>query len=96
VEFSKRLDLQFNFFEQDMEIHWLSILNSFVLVTLLTGFIAIIILRVLRSDIIRYTRKEEEEEEDGLIRFFFPSSIFLLTKIYLFIYLLTLFIFLNK
>ena len=40
-----------------MEIHWLSILNSFVLVILLTGFIAIIILRVLKSDYSRYQRE---------------------------------------
>eukprot|EP01097_Dermamoeba_algensis_P006886 TRINITY_DN42_c0_g1_i2.p1 TRINITY_DN42_c0_g1~~TRINITY_DN42_c0_g1_i2.p1 ORF type:complete len:588 (-),score=97.88 TRINITY_DN42_c0_g1_i2:153-1916(-) len=54
-----------NFFSAgELEIHWLSIMNSFVLVILLTGFIAIIIFRVLRSDYSRYNRAEEEEEGD--------------------------------
>lgn len=66
LEYSSRLDLfKDNFFEQEMEIHWLSIMNSFVLVILLTGFIAIIILRVLKSDFTRYsTPKKGDEEED--------------------------------
>jgi len=66
LEFSSRLDLfKDNFFEQEMEIHWLSIMNSFVLVILLTGFIAIIILRVLKSDYTRYSAPKKGEEEEG-------------------------------
>lgn len=66
LEFNKRLDLfKDNFFEQEMEIHWLSIMNSFVLVILLTGFIAIIILRVLKRDITRYSTSEPDDEEYG-------------------------------
>eukprot|EP01112_Ceratiomyxa_fruticulosa_P014609 TRINITY_DN4200_c0_g1_i1.p1 TRINITY_DN4200_c0_g1~~TRINITY_DN4200_c0_g1_i1.p1 ORF type:complete len:612 (-),score=94.66 TRINITY_DN4200_c0_g1_i1:182-2017(-) len=45
------------------EIHWLSIMNSVVLVILLTGFLAIIIMRVLKADYSRYARAEEEEDD---------------------------------
>lgn len=55
--------------DQELEIHWLSIMNSFVLVILLTGFLAIIIMRVLKSDYARYARTEEDE--DGTC---FPSK----------------------
>eukprot|EP01103_Thecamoeba_quadrilineata_P019380 TRINITY_DN7821_c0_g1_i1.p1 TRINITY_DN7821_c0_g1~~TRINITY_DN7821_c0_g1_i1.p1 ORF type:complete len:607 (-),score=70.80 TRINITY_DN7821_c0_g1_i1:75-1829(-) len=67
VDYSKRLDFfKDSFFSQEMEIHWLSIINSFVLVILLTGFIAIIILRVLKSDITRYSQSDPtiDEQED--------------------------------
>lgn len=50
------------FFKQEMQIHWLSILNSIILVLLLTGFLAIIVIRVLKSDYARY------DEENGKIR----------------------------
>eukprot|EP01100_Stratorugosa_tubuloviscum_P010772 TRINITY_DN4689_c2_g1_i1.p1 TRINITY_DN4689_c2_g1~~TRINITY_DN4689_c2_g1_i1.p1 ORF type:complete len:620 (-),score=231.41 TRINITY_DN4689_c2_g1_i1:784-2565(-) len=67
VEFNHRAEFfKDNFFEQELEIHWLSIMNSFVLVILLTGFIAIIILRVLRNDYNRYSRvRSEDDEQDG-------------------------------
>ena len=42
----------------------LSIINSFVLVLLLTGFLSIILMRVLKNDFSRYTHAEEEEEEE--------------------------------
>ena len=41
---------QYNFLPQSFEIHWLSIINSFVLVLLLTGFLSIILMRVLKND----------------------------------------------
>eukprot|EP01113_Clastostelium_recurvatum_P047774 TRINITY_DN857_c0_g1_i1.p1 TRINITY_DN857_c0_g1~~TRINITY_DN857_c0_g1_i1.p1 ORF type:complete len:600 (+),score=185.13 TRINITY_DN857_c0_g1_i1:51-1850(+) len=52
-----------HFFPQELEIHWLSIMNSVVLVILLTGFLAIIIMRVLKADYSRYNRPEEEEDD---------------------------------
>lgn len=45
-------------------IHWLSIINSLVLILLLTGFLAIIIMRVLKLDIDRYSKREDEESEE--------------------------------
>lgn len=49
-------------------IHWLSVVNSIVLVTLLSAFVAIIIVRTLKKDVARYMDLEEsniEEEESG-------------------------------
>ena len=63
--FKNRMKLyEENFFSKELEIHWLSIMNSCVLVLLLTGFLAIIIMRILKSDYTRYARSEEDEEED--------------------------------
>ena len=47
--------------DQAMEIHWLSIVNSFVLVLLLTAFLAVILMRVLRNDFARYMEADAEE-----------------------------------
>ena len=50
------------------EIHWLSIINSFVLVMLLTAFLTIILMRILKKDFSRYMDVDEEElteEESG-------------------------------
>ncbi|KAL7555532.1 hypothetical protein ACA910_006120 [Epithemia clementina (nom. ined.)] len=50
------------------EIHWLSIVNSFVLVLLLTAFLTIILLRILKNDFSRYMELDDdalEEEESG-------------------------------
>jgi len=55
---------QYSFLPQSFEIHWLSIINSFVLVLLLTGFLAIILMRVLKNDFSRYTRTAEDIEDD--------------------------------
>jgi len=50
--------------EQSIEIHWLSIVNSFVLVILLTAFLAVILMRVLRKDFARYMSLEDEDLDD--------------------------------
>mmetsp|Transcript_16580 Transcript_16580/g.24477 ORF Transcript_16580/g.24477 Transcript_16580/m.24477 type:complete len:632 (+) Transcript_16580:28-1923(+) len=56
------------FLPSSFEIHWLSIINSFVLVLLLTAFLTIILLRVLKNDFSRYMELDNdtiEEEESG-------------------------------
>lgn len=55
-----------SFVPTNFEIHWLSIINSFVLVLLLTAFLTIIMLRVLRNDFSRYMELNDEalEEEE--------------------------------
>ena len=56
------------FLPGSFEIHWLSIINSFVLVLLLTAFLTIILMRVLKNDFSRYMELDEEtmeEEESG-------------------------------
>jgi transmembrane 9 superfamily member 1 len=56
--------------EQSAQIHWLSIINSLVLVLLLTAFLAVILVRTLRKDIAGYLEDDEElgaelEEDSG-------------------------------
>lgn len=70
--FKNRMNLyDDHFFSRQMEVHWLSIMNSIVLVVLLTGFLAIIIMRIVRNDFIRYdhadviTAKLVEEDNGG-------------------------------
>jgi hypothetical protein len=57
------------FLPATLEIHWLSIVNSLVLVLLLTAFLAIILMRVIRNDFTRYMRADEDlaagEDESG-------------------------------
>mmetsp|Transcript_12387 Transcript_12387/g.21901 ORF Transcript_12387/g.21901 Transcript_12387/m.21901 type:complete len:371 (-) Transcript_12387:11-1123(-) len=50
-----------------LEIHWFSIINSCVTVLLLTGFLATILMRVLKADFIKFSRDDPgmDEEESG-------------------------------
>ncbi|KAF2316652.1 hypothetical protein GH714_041993 [Hevea brasiliensis] len=51
-----------------LEIHWFSIINSCVTVLLLTGFLATILMRVLKNDFVKYAQDEEaadDQEETG-------------------------------
>ncbi|XP_064961287.1 transmembrane 9 superfamily member 3-like isoform X2 [Musa acuminata AAA Group] len=52
---------------QYLEIHWFSIVNSCVTVLLLTGFLATILMRVLKNDFVKYSLIEEslEDQEDS-------------------------------
>ena len=43
-----------------LQIHWFSIINSCVTVLLLTGFLATILMRVLKKDFVKYTRDDEQ------------------------------------
>ena len=49
--------------DAELEVHWLAVLNATVLVLLLTGFVAVILLRVLKSDLARYAQEEGEEAD---------------------------------
>jgi 4-hydroxybenzoate polyprenyltransferase len=51
-----------------MEIHWLSIINSCVLVTLLMAFLAIIFMRILKNDFARYMDIEEDAIDEEEVR----------------------------
>lgn len=50
-----------------LEIHWFSIINSCVTVLLLTGFLATILMRVLKNDFVKFSSDEQplEDEESG-------------------------------
>ncbi|KAK9803193.1 hypothetical protein WJX73_001092 [Symbiochloris irregularis] len=59
---------RYSFLPQHLEIHWFSIVNSCVTVLLLTGFLATILLRVVKNDFVRFMRDEEsadDQEETG-------------------------------
>jgi transmembrane 9 superfamily protein 1 len=62
VKYSERSTKQEVFFPKTLEIHWLSIINSVVLVCLLLGFVILILLRVLRNDFARYNVVDDESE----------------------------------
>ena len=48
----------------DVEIHWFSIINSFVTVLFLSAIFGVIIVRTLSNDIAKYNSIEEEEDEE--------------------------------
>mmetsp|Transcript_50499 Transcript_50499/g.98953 ORF Transcript_50499/g.98953 Transcript_50499/m.98953 type:complete len:572 (-) Transcript_50499:288-2003(-) len=57
-----------NRFKEQVEIHWLSIINSFVLVVLLVALLAVILVRILKKDFARYldlSDLEDADDEDG-------------------------------
>lgn len=56
------------FLPSSFEIHWLSIINSFVLVLLLTAFLTIILLRVLKNDFSRYMELDDDVIEEEEVR----------------------------
>jgi transmembrane 9 superfamily protein 2/4 len=60
IKWASRWDLYL--FMGDDQIHWFSILNSLAIVLLLTGIVAMIMLRTLRRDFNRYNSPEEKEE----------------------------------
>ena len=63
VTFGKRMERYRNqeFLEQHKEIHWYSILNSFVTVVLLSAVLGSILVRILRKDLARYSLLSDEE-----------------------------------
>lgn len=50
--------------QQSLEIHWLSIINSLVLVILLVAFLALIMTRIVHKDFVRYASVEENELDE--------------------------------
>jgi hypothetical protein len=44
-----------------LQIHWFSIINSCVTVLLLTGFLATILMRVLKADFVKFSREDGEQ-----------------------------------
>ena len=47
------------------QIHWISVVNSLVIVFVLTGVVALIVLRTKRRDIARYNQDDLEVRRDG-------------------------------
>ncbi|KAK4707587.1 hypothetical protein R3W88_028512 [Solanum pinnatisectum] len=70
IPFEKRMEKysQTSALPHHLEIHWFSIINSCVTVLLLTGFLATILMRVLKNDFVKYAHDEEaadDQEETG-------------------------------
>lgn len=70
ISYSKRFEKYSDsvFLPSTFEIHWLSIINSFVLIILLTIFLFIILMRILKKDFSKYMELDDDElveEETG-------------------------------
>ena len=70
IKYDERMNryAESTFLPSSFEIHWLSIINSFVLVLLLTAFLAIILMRILKKDFSKYMEINDDdltEEETG-------------------------------
>ena len=70
IPFERRMEKysRYSFLPQHLEIHWFSIINSCVTVLLLTGFLATILMRILKNDFVKYTREDDildDQEETG-------------------------------
>ncbi|OAY70144.1 Transmembrane 9 superfamily member 4 [Ananas comosus] len=63
--FEKRMEKysQSSSLPHHLEVHWFSIINSCVTVLLLTGFLATILMRVLKNDFVKYAHDEESAED---------------------------------
>lgn len=66
IEWSTRWDVYMRSSKAESRIHWLSIINSLLIVLLLTTIIAFILIRLLRRDFARYNDPEaiQEDRED--------------------------------
>ncbi|KAL9256961.1 Transmembrane 9 superfamily member 1-like protein, partial [Drosera capensis] len=62
VTFARRFDvyLDYPFFEH--QIHWFSVINSFMMVIFLAGLVTMIMMRVLRNDYAKYAREDDNLE----------------------------------
>lgn len=73
IPFNKRHRLDHSFFPKTLEIHWLSMINSAVLVMLLVGFVLLILTRMLNKDFAQFAKGDDDdgdleddpEEEQG-------------------------------
>ena len=66
VKWASRWDVYL--YATDEQIHWFSIINSLMIVLFLTGMLAMIMMRTLHRDLVRYAdaeTKEEAAEESG-------------------------------
>ncbi len=78
---------EMNFFSGEIEIQWFSVMNSLVLVVVLTSFLAFIISRILKRDYQAYAEDDEDEKDETgwkLLHanvFRFPPNINLLAAI---------------
>lgn len=68
IEFAERLNVANSDdpnLSTELQIRWLGILNSSILVVLLTGFVSVILMRILKSDYTRYRKRETMEVDEA-------------------------------
>ena len=65
IAWASRWDLYL--FMGDDQVHWFSILNSLVIVLLLSGIVAMIMIRTLRRDLAEYNSIEEKEASSRVV-----------------------------
>jgi len=67
VAYSDRWEeqMQSNPTRYQVEAHWLWVLNSSLLVVLLTGLLSMILLRTLKNDVARYLQVDQIDQEDA-------------------------------
>lgn len=56
IPFNQRFRRYFEYNDYEAHIHWFSMFNSFMMVVFLAGLVALIMMRTLRLDYIRYSR----------------------------------------
>ncbi len=59
--------MQANPTRYQVEAHWLWVLNSSLLVVLLTGLFSVILLRTLKNDVARYLQVDQIDQEEGTL-----------------------------
>jgi len=66
IQFSQRFSAQLlaNPTRYQIEAHWLWVLNSSLLVVLLTGLLSMILLRTLKNDVARYLQVDQIDQEE--------------------------------
>ena len=64
IKFKDRMEKysRYSFLPEHLEIHWFSIVSSCVTVVLMMGFLASILLRVLKNDFVKFAKDEEMME----------------------------------
>lgn len=65
IEWAHRWDMYFVNQEEGSRIHWLAIINSFIICGLLTGIVMIILAKTIRTDIKGYKENASLEEGKG-------------------------------
>lgn len=74
VNWYKRWDLYFAGEVRQEKIHWLSLINSFVLVLLLSAIVGVVLVRTLNKDITSYKRSKYDTKPTGKKFHISPSS----------------------
>lgn len=67
IEWESRWNKYLSYMDDTSHIHWLSLVNSLIIATLLATFVAIIVIRTLNRDITNYNKRADNDLEDSVI-----------------------------